>query len=134
MLDKSILLEVISGLQLPKNSKIRKILLQNRHGSDWNITVHVILVSHYSVQELLLTNCMRRYLFKTRESQTCSKSIEKTPSAMASFLSTSNKFGSISGLAQNICKSNILDKDLFQVGIWKIDAVFMMCQFPRLPI
>ena len=45
---KSFLLEVISTSQLPQNSKIfyfcfRRRLLQNRHGSDWSITVCVIL-------------------------------------------------------------------------------------------
>ena len=108
-------------------------LLQNRHGSDWNITV--ILVSPYSVQELPLPNCMRQCLFETRKSKT----IEKTPNSFTPlcygfFLLTLNKLGSISCLAQKICQSNILDKDLFQVNIWEIEAIFMLCQFFLLPI
>ena len=53
---------------------------------------------------------------------------------MVSFLLTSNKLGSMSSLAQNICQSNISDKDLFQVSIGEIDAVFKLCQFLLLPI
>ena len=55
-------------------------------------------------------------------------------SDMVSFLLTSNKLGSISSLAQNTCQLNILDKDLFQVGIWEVDAVFKLCQFLLFPI
>ena len=141
---ESFLLEVISRSQLPQNSKIlylcfRRKLLQNRHGSDWSITVCVILVSCYLVHELPLPYCMRRYMFETRKSYACSKSIEKTadsfpPLRYGFFLLTSNKLGSIRSLAQNICQSNILDKDLFQVGIWEIDAVFKLWQFLLLPI
>ena len=82
---KSFLPEVISRLQLPQNSKIlylcfRKRLLQNWHGSDWSIiTVCVILVSSYLVHELPLPYCVRCYMFETRKSYACSKSIEKTP-------------------------------------------------------
>ena len=81
---KSFLPEVISRSQLPQNSKIlylcfRRKLLQNRHGSDWSITVCVILVSSYLVHELPLPYCMWRYMFETRKSYACSKSIEKTP-------------------------------------------------------
>ena len=89
LLDISFVLEVISRLKLPQNSKIlyccfARRLLQNRHESDLNITVCVVLVSSYSVQELPLPNCMRHYLFVTRKSQACSKSLEKTRSSFAS--------------------------------------------------
>ena len=53
---------------------------------------------------------------------------------MVSFLLTSNKLDSMSSLAQNACQSNILDKDLFQVSIWEIDAAFKLRQFLLLPI
>ena len=80
----SFLPKVISRSQLPQNSKIlylcfRRRLLQNRHGSDWSITLCVILVSSYLVHELPLPYCMWRYMFETRKSYACSKSIEKTP-------------------------------------------------------
>ena len=80
----SFLPKVISRSQLPQNSKIlylcfRRRLLQNRHGNDWSITVCVILVSSYLVHELPLPYCMWRYMFETRKSYACSKSIEKTP-------------------------------------------------------
>ena len=53
---------------------------------------------------------------------------------MVSFLSTSNKLGSISSLPQNMYQSKILDKDLFQVGNEEIDTVFKLCQFLLLAI
>ena len=88
MLDISLLLKVGSRSQRPQNSKILcrcfgRTLLQNRHESDWNITVRVILVSPYSVQELPTPNFMRRCLFVTRKSQACSKSLEKTRNSFA---------------------------------------------------
>ena len=81
---KSFLPEVISRSQLPQNTKIlylcfRRRLLQNRHGSDWSITVCVILVSSYLVHELPLPCCMTHYMVETRNSYACSKSMEKTP-------------------------------------------------------
>ena len=42
--------------------------------------VCVILVSLYSIRELPLPDGMRRYMFGTRKSWSCSKSTEKTPS------------------------------------------------------
>ena len=85
MTQKSLFLNILFSLrsQLPQNSKIlyfcfRRRLLQNRHGSEWNITLCVVLVSHYMVQELILPNCLRHYLFEIRKSQTGSKSIKKT--------------------------------------------------------
>ena len=70
---KSFLPEVISRSQLPQNSKIlylgfRRRLLQNRHGSDWNITMCIILVSFYLLHEMPLPYRMRRYMFETRKS------------------------------------------------------------------
>ena len=81
---KSFLPEVISRSQLLENSKIlylcfRRRLLQNRHLSDWSITVCVILISSYLVHKLPLPYCKRCYMFETRKSYVCSKSIEKTP-------------------------------------------------------
>ena len=86
MLDISFSLEAISRSHLPQNSKIwyrcfGRRLLQNQHENDWNISVCVVLVSPYSVQELLSPNCMRRYLFVTRKPQACLKSLEKTRKA-----------------------------------------------------
>ena len=43
----------------------------------------VVLVSPYSVQELLSPNCMRHYLLVTRKPQACSKSLEKTRNSFA---------------------------------------------------
>ena len=78
MLGISFSLEVISRSQLPQNSKIwcrcfGRRLLQNQHENGWNISVCVVLVSPYSVQELLSPNCMRRYLFVIRKPQACLK-------------------------------------------------------------
>ena len=83
LMNVSFLLEVISRSQLPKNSKILyrcfgRRLLQDRHESDWNITLRVVLVSPYSVAKLPSPNCMKHYLFVVRKSQACSKSLEKT--------------------------------------------------------
>ena len=83
LLDVSFLLEVISRSQLPQNSEILyrcfgRRLLQDRHESDWNITLCVVLVRPYSVQELPSLNCMRHYLFVAAKSQAWSKSLEKS--------------------------------------------------------
>ena len=135
LLDKSFSLEVISRLQLSQNSKIlhlcfRRRLPQNRHGSDWNITVRVILVSPYSVHELPLPNCTRRYLLETishrlvqskqKRHQTASHS-----SAMIFLLLTSNKLGCISSLAQNICQSN----QIFRTGTCSRSAFNRLLQY-----
>ena len=49
------LLENISRSQLPKSSNFGSRLLQSWHGSDWYITMRVVLLSHYTVLEFLLS-------------------------------------------------------------------------------
>ena len=80
---KSFLPEVISMSQLSQNTRIlylcsRRRLFQNQHGSDWSITVCTILVSSYLVHELPLPYCLRCYMFESRKSYACWKSIENT--------------------------------------------------------
>ena len=80
-------------------------------------------------------------MFETRKSYSCSKSIEKTPD---SFPPLRYGFFSVNiekvrqyeqfGTKHLSCQSNISDKDLFQVSIGEIDAVFKLCQFLLLPI
>ena len=53
---------------------------------------------------------------------------------MVFFLLGLNTLRSISSLVQPICQPNILVKDLFQVGIWEIDAVIILGQFLPLPL
>ena len=82
-------MEVISRSQLQQNSdnlycSFRKRLLQNQHGCDCNITMCVLLVSFYLVQELPLPNCMKCYLFEARNLQTCLKLLEKPPNSFTS--------------------------------------------------
>ena len=84
-----ILTGIYSRSQLPQNGKILyrcfgRRLLQNRHESDWNFTVYVVLVSPYSIQELPSPNFMRRYLLVTRKSPACSKSLQKPRNSFAS--------------------------------------------------
>ena len=97
MLNISFILEVISRSQLPQNSEILycsfgRRLFQNQHENDWNITVCVVLVSPYSVQELPSPNCMRHHLFVSKNPQPCSKSFEKKRHEIASLEKTRNSF------------------------------------------
>ena len=93
-------------------------------------SVCVVLVSPYLVQEFPSPNGMRNYLFETRKSQACSKSIETAShlSAMVSFLLMRNKTGIISSLAQHQIYQSNISNNMFQVNIEKTDTEFMPCQ------